>query len=144
MAYIIRSTLAALTKHTIGRVRRRTSTKHRSMTLVVRSVRQRCRGKSKGQRPKVRRSGYVIWNHGAPGGIRTPDLQIRSLNTHVDSQEDQQVTAENSQQTGQIPQTPRKRSTPQSTRPHAPTNEEARRYRADSRTTARPQNRQGV
>src|SRR5579883_2232923 len=49
------------------------------MTLVVRSVRQRCRGKSKGQRPKVRRSGYVIWNHGAPGGIRTPDLQIRSL-----------------------------------------------------------------
>src|SRR5579875_1744084 len=76
---MIRSTLAALTKHTIGRVRRRTSTKHRSMTLVVRSVRQRCRGKSKGQRPKVRRSGYVIWNHGAPGGIRTPDLQIRSL-----------------------------------------------------------------
>ena len=33
----MRSTLTTLTKHTIGRVRRRTSTKQRSMILVVRS-----------------------------------------------------------------------------------------------------------
>jgi hypothetical protein len=31
----MRSTLSTLTKHTMGRVRRRTSTKQRSMTLVV-------------------------------------------------------------------------------------------------------------
>ncbi len=34
-------------KTTIGRVRRRTSTKHRSMALVVRSFRHRCGGKEK-------------------------------------------------------------------------------------------------
>jgi len=45
---MIRSTLAALTKQIMGRVRRRTSTKHRSMTLVVRSLRQRRRGCSQG------------------------------------------------------------------------------------------------
>ena len=41
----MRSTLTTLTKHTIGRVRRRTSTKQRSMILVVRSFvhNSRCR-----------------------------------------------------------------------------------------------------
>src|ERR1019366_6740307 len=36
---MIRSTLSTFTKHTMGRVRRRTSTKQRSITLVVRSLR---------------------------------------------------------------------------------------------------------
>jgi hypothetical protein len=40
MEQIIRSTLCTFTTHTIGRVRRRTSTQHRSITLVVRSVPQ--------------------------------------------------------------------------------------------------------
>src|SRR5216683_6332999 len=44
---MIRSTLSTFTKHTMGRVRRRTSTKQRSITLVVRSFRHRCRGKVK-------------------------------------------------------------------------------------------------
>src|SRR5581483_8887906 len=44
---MIRSTLLTFTKQTMGRVRRRTSTKQRSMTLVVRSFLQRCRGKLK-------------------------------------------------------------------------------------------------
>src|ERR1700738_1205320 len=44
---MMRSTLSTFTKHTMGRVRRRTSTKQRSITLVVRSFRQRCRGKGK-------------------------------------------------------------------------------------------------
>src|SRR5271166_3182846 len=44
---MMRSTLFTFTKHTIGRVRRRTSTKQRSMMLVVRSFLQRCRGKLK-------------------------------------------------------------------------------------------------
>ena len=44
---MIRSTLSTFTKHTMGRVRRRTSTKQRSITLVVRSLRHRCRGKAK-------------------------------------------------------------------------------------------------
>ena len=35
---MIRCTLSTLTKHTMGRVRRRTSTKQRSITLVVRSL----------------------------------------------------------------------------------------------------------
>ncbi|HWR15453.1 MAG TPA: hypothetical protein VN577_11540 [Terriglobales bacterium] len=39
---MIRSTLATLTKHIIGRVRRRTSAKQRSMMLVVSSFRRRC------------------------------------------------------------------------------------------------------
>jgi len=43
----MRSTLSTFTKHTIGRVRRRTSTKQRSITLVVRSFFHRCRGKAK-------------------------------------------------------------------------------------------------
>ena len=43
----MRSTLSTFTKHTMGRVRRRTSTKQRSITLVVRSFRHRCRGKVK-------------------------------------------------------------------------------------------------
>jgi hypothetical protein len=43
----MRSTLSTLTKQTIGRVRRRTSTKTRSMTLVVRSLGHRWRGKLK-------------------------------------------------------------------------------------------------
>ena len=43
----MRSTLSTFTKHTMGRVRRRTSTKQRSITLVVRSFRHRCRGKAK-------------------------------------------------------------------------------------------------
>jgi hypothetical protein len=43
----MRSTLTTLTKHTMGRLRRRTSTKQRSITLVVRSLRHRCRGKAK-------------------------------------------------------------------------------------------------
>src|SRR2546422_2116141 len=44
---MMRSTLSTFTKHTIGRVLRRTSTKQRSITLVVRSLRHRCRGKAK-------------------------------------------------------------------------------------------------
>jgi hypothetical protein len=43
----MRSTLSTFTKHTMGRVRQRTSTKQRSITLVVRSLRYRCRGKAK-------------------------------------------------------------------------------------------------
>ena len=43
----MRSTLLTFTKHTMGRVRRRTSTKQRSMRLVVRSFLRRCRGKLK-------------------------------------------------------------------------------------------------
>jgi hypothetical protein len=43
----MRSTDCMLTKQTMGRVRRRTSTKQRSMMLVVRSLRHRCRGKRK-------------------------------------------------------------------------------------------------
>ena len=43
----MRSTLSTFTKHTMGRVRRRTSTKQRSITLVVHSFRHRCRGKAK-------------------------------------------------------------------------------------------------
>src|SRR5260370_40259192 len=39
---MMRSTLSTFTKHTMGRVRRRTSTKRRSITLVVRSFRHRC------------------------------------------------------------------------------------------------------
>jgi hypothetical protein len=57
----------------------------------------------------------TIETNGAPGGIRTPDLQIRSLNTPVEPIANQELTDENSQQTGQIPPTPRKRFTPQST-----------------------------
>jgi hypothetical protein len=41
MEQIIRSTLCTFTTHTIGRVRRRTSTQHRSIPLVVRSVPQK-------------------------------------------------------------------------------------------------------
>src|SRR5919198_5261953 len=44
---MIRSTLCTLTKQTMGRVRRRTSAKQRSITLVVRSFRHRWRGKLK-------------------------------------------------------------------------------------------------
>ena len=43
----MRSTDCTLTKQTMGRVRRRTSTKQRSMMLVVRSFRHRCLGKRK-------------------------------------------------------------------------------------------------
>jgi hypothetical protein len=43
----MRSTPCTFTKQTMGRVRRRTSTKQRSMTLVVRSLRHRCRGNAK-------------------------------------------------------------------------------------------------
>src|SRR5256884_6068056 len=43
---MMRSTLSTFTKHTIGRVLGRTSTKQRSITLVVRSLRHRCRGKA--------------------------------------------------------------------------------------------------
>ena len=43
----MRSTLFTFTKQTMGRVRRRTSTKQRSMILVVRSFRHRWRGKLK-------------------------------------------------------------------------------------------------
>jgi hypothetical protein len=44
---MIRSMLSTFTKQTMGRVRRRTSTKQRSMTLVVRSFGHKCRGKAK-------------------------------------------------------------------------------------------------
>jgi len=43
----MRSTDCTLTKQTMGRVLRRTSTKQRSMILVVRSLRHRCLGKRK-------------------------------------------------------------------------------------------------
>ena len=46
----MRSILSTFTKHTMGRVRRRTSTKQRSITLVVRSLRHRCRGKAKNEK----------------------------------------------------------------------------------------------
>ncbi len=39
----MRSTLATLTKQTMGRVRLRTSTKQRSMRLVVRTFFHKCR-----------------------------------------------------------------------------------------------------
>src|SRR5690348_15461459 len=39
--------LSTLTKQTMGLMRRRTSTKQRSITLVVRSLRHKCRGKAK-------------------------------------------------------------------------------------------------
>jgi hypothetical protein len=45
----MRSTISTFTKHTIGRVQRRTSTKQCSMMLVARSLRQRCRGKAKNE-----------------------------------------------------------------------------------------------
>src|SRR5712691_10939560 len=44
---MMRSTLSTFTKQTIGRVRRRTSTKQRSITLVVRNLRHKCLGKAK-------------------------------------------------------------------------------------------------
>ena len=43
----MRSTDCTLTKQTMGRVRRFTSTKQRSMMLVVHSLRHRCLGKAK-------------------------------------------------------------------------------------------------
>ncbi len=43
----MRSTLAMFTKQTMGRVLRRTSTKQRSMTLVVRTFFHKCRGRLK-------------------------------------------------------------------------------------------------
>jgi hypothetical protein len=52
----MRSTLFTFTKHTMGRVRRRTSTKQRSMMLVVRSFLHRCRGKLKNDSNSVARS----------------------------------------------------------------------------------------
>ena len=54
----MRSTLAMFTKQTMGRVRRLTSTKQRSMMLVVRSLRHRCREKLK----KDNNSGSVVLN----------------------------------------------------------------------------------
>jgi len=42
----MRSTLTTFGKHTIGRVHRRTSTKQRSITLGVRSLRHQCRGRA--------------------------------------------------------------------------------------------------
>jgi hypothetical protein len=47
MDWMMRSTLSTLTKHTMGRVRRRISTKQRSVTLEVRNLRHQCRGKAK-------------------------------------------------------------------------------------------------
>jgi len=44
---MIRSQLAGLVKLEMGRVRRRTSRKHRSMTLVVRTLRQCAGGTAK-------------------------------------------------------------------------------------------------
>src|SRR5581483_6388830 len=59
---MIRSTLFTFTKHTMGRVRRLTSTKQRSMTLVVRSFRHKCRGKLKNDSS----SGIALqWSHQA-------------------------------------------------------------------------------
>src|SRR5579885_2045426 len=58
---MIRSTLFTFTKHTMGRVRRRTSTKQRSMTLVVRSFFHKCRGKLKNDSS----SGRSPSHHGA-------------------------------------------------------------------------------
>src|SRR5881396_3380236 len=43
---MMRSTLSTFTKHTIGRVLRRTSTKQRSITLVVRSLRHHQRDRA--------------------------------------------------------------------------------------------------
>ena len=43
----MRSTLSTFTKQTMGRVRRRTSTKQRSIRLVVRSLRYRWQRKAK-------------------------------------------------------------------------------------------------
>src|SRR6516164_5919731 len=44
---MMRSTLATLTKHTMGLVLRRTSTKQRSITLIVRNFRHNRRGREK-------------------------------------------------------------------------------------------------
>src|SRR5581483_9638973 len=56
---MIRSTLFTFTKHTMGRVRRLTSTKQRSMTLVVRSFRHKCRGKLKNDSQAVLRAFLI-------------------------------------------------------------------------------------
>src|SRR5271157_5687666 len=58
---MIRSTLGTLTKQTMGRVRRRTSTKQRSMILVVRSFVYRCRGEAE-KRQQLRQIA-LQWSH---------------------------------------------------------------------------------
>src|ERR1019366_2485527 len=62
---MMRSTLSTLTKQTMGRVLRRTSTTQRSMTLVVRSLRHRCRGKAK-EREQL---GQVLLQPPDHGGV---------------------------------------------------------------------------
>ncbi len=48
--------LSTFTKHTIGRVRRRASTKQRSITLVVRSFSYRCRARRRSSAVPVNRA----------------------------------------------------------------------------------------
>src|ERR1017187_10940797 len=71
-----RSTLCMFTKQTMGRVRRRTSTKQRSMRLVLRSFFHRCRGKRKKDNrplqpaaPRARRRRH---GHSGPAAAPTP------------------------------------------------------------------------
>src|SRR5450755_4810987 len=61
---MMRSTLSTFTKHTLGRVRRRTSTKQRSIRLVVRSF--CCRMGGEGEpRQQLRQVALQLAHHGA-------------------------------------------------------------------------------
>src|ERR1700719_1772110 len=84
---MMRSTLSTFTKHTIGRVRLRTSTKQRSITLVVRSLRHRCRGKAKKESkfgPYSIKSAFEI-DHSTSvysGILRLSDLRAEAPNSN--------------------------------------------------------------
>jgi len=56
-------TLSTFTKHTMGRVLLRTSTKQRSITFVVRSLRHRCRERQR--RRAVRQIAFQTPHHAA-------------------------------------------------------------------------------
>src|SRR5438132_8620242 len=62
---MMRSALSTFTKHTMGRVRRRTSTKQRSIMLVVRSLRHRWRGEGE-EREQL---GQILLQPPDHGGI---------------------------------------------------------------------------
>src|SRR5260370_28775303 len=70
---MIRSTLSTFTKHTMGRVRRRTSTKQRSITLVARRFRLRCWGKAN-----------IVDDGAQPRPTAVGITPVRGDNMHVD------------------------------------------------------------
>ena len=63
---MIRSTLSTFTKQTMGRVRRRTSTKQCSITLVVRNLRRRWGTKAKNDDRQVLRQAPYHAGEGPP------------------------------------------------------------------------------